>query len=150
MVKTKICLISCLVFLLAGCASLKEDARCLAGTSTKVLEDGRKDAVKIILGCAYSECYDKALDKLKKIDTYIYFEDKNKQMIAFYLHKAGQAKEVVTQTNFTITDTTPVGIFFSEIDPKNTRVEVSSPSTYAREFIAAEISVILEKTDEKK
>jgi hypothetical protein len=138
-----ICALS-FVILMMGCATIKEAAKCVKGVSTKVLEDGRKDAIKMTLGCQYSECYSKVLEKLKQIGTYIYAEDRKKQMIAVYLHKAAEPETATSETEFTITDTTPVGIFFKEIDAKNTQIEVSSPSTYAKEFISAKIFSALE------
>jgi len=141
---------------LGGCATIKETAKCVVGVSTKVLEDGRKDAIKKTFNCDHNNCYNKTLEKLKQIGTYIYAEDRKKQMIAVYLHKADETKTTVTKTGFTITDTTPVGIFFKEIDAKNTQIEVSSPSTYAKEFISTKIFSALEpepeegKSDEKK
>ena len=112
-----------------GCATIKEAAKCVKGVSTKVLEDGRKDAIKKTFNCDHSICYNKALEKLKQIGAYIYAEDKKQEMFAVYVSE---------------TDTTPVGIFFKEIDAKNTQIEVSSPSTYAKEFIATKISSALE------
>jgi hypothetical protein len=47
------------------------------------------------------------------------------------------------------TDTTPVGLFFKEIDKSNTQVEVSSPSTYAKELISEKVFKLL-KPPEKK
>ena len=129
---------------LSGCATIKETAKCVAGVSTKVLEDGRKDAIKMNLGCQYNECYSKVLEKLKQIGTYIYAEDRKKQMIAVYLHETAEPETATSETEFTITDTTPVGIFFKEIDAKNTQIEVSSPSTYAKEFISTKIFSALE------
>lgn len=141
---------------LSGCATIKETAKCVAGVSTKVLEDGRKDAIKKTFNCDHNTCYNKALEKLKQIGTYIYAEDRKKQMIAVYVHKATEPETATSENEFTITDTTPVGIFFKEIDAKNTQIEVSSPSTSAKEFISTKIFSALErepeegKSDEKK
>jgi hypothetical protein len=124
---------------LGGCVTIKEAAKCVAGVSTKVLEDGRKDAIKKTFNCDHTTCYNKTLEKLKQIGTYIYAEDRKKQMIAIYVHKATEPETATNETEFTITDTTPVGIFFKEIDAKNTQIEVSSPCTYAKEFISTKI-----------
>ncbi|MDD5730965.1 MAG: hypothetical protein PHN57_07565, partial [Candidatus Omnitrophica bacterium] len=42
-------------------------------------------------------------------------------------------------------DTTPVGLFFDEIEKNRTTVEVSSPSSYAKELISNKIFAGLEK-----
>lgn len=123
---------------------MKETAKCVAGVSTKALEDGRKDAIKKTFNFDQRTCYNKVLERLKAIDTYIYAEGKKEEMIAVYLHKANQTELIMTESGFTITDTTPVGIFFKEIDAKNTQIEVSSPSTYAKEFISTKIFSALE------
>jgi hypothetical protein len=110
---------------LSGCASLKEAAKGFVGVSTKVLEEGRKDAVTTSCSLDYFSCFTKTLDTLKSNGAYIYANDIKKHMIAFYVSSQ---------------DTTPVGVFFKEVDTNNTQVEVSSPSTYARKLFAEKIS----------
>jgi len=123
----------CLVLgILSGCASLKETARGFAGVSTKVLEEGRKDAIMETCNLDYAACFTKTLESLKKQGAYVYSGDSKKHMIAFY----------VSDQN-----TTPVGIFFKEIDSRNTQWEVSSPSTYAKELFAKDLSDILNPKD---
>ena len=108
-----------------GCAQVKEDVKGFLGISTKALEEGRKDALVQTFQCDYDSCYEKTRRILKeRLSVYIYKEDKKNKLIAMYL---------------SATDTTPVGIFFKEIDKENTQVEVSSPSTFAKEKIATEV-----------
>ncbi|MFH1457944.1 MAG: hypothetical protein ABIG31_02110 [Candidatus Omnitrophota bacterium] len=114
--------------ILPGCASLKELAKGAAGVSTKVLEEGRKDAIIETCNLDYAACFTKTLEALKKQGGYVYSGDSKKHMIAFYVSDQ---------------DTTPVGIFFKEIDSRNTQWEVSSPSTYAKELFAENLSDIL-------
>jgi hypothetical protein len=114
---------------LLGCATIKETAKGIAGVSTTVLEEGRKDAIIKTFNYDYNTCYNKVEGILKQIGAYIYAKDKKQEMLAVYVSE---------------TDTTPVGIFFKEIDAKNTQIEVSSPSTYAKEFISAKIFSALE------
>lgn len=124
--------------ILPGCASIKEAAKGLAGVSTKVLDDGRKDAIKKTFSYDYNTCYNKVKTVLKQTGSYIYAEDPKKNMIAIYVSG---------------TDTTAVGIFFKEIDATKTQIEVSSPSSYAKELIATRaFSVLGEpvKPEEKK
>lgn len=125
-------IIYCLLVNLLGCATLRETAKGIAGVSTKVLEDNRKYAITKIFNYDYFTCYTKTWDILKQIGAHIYAQNIKKHMIAIYVSKE---------------DTTPVGIFFKEIDVSHTQVEVSSPSTYAKELIAGKISnyLVLEK-----
>jgi hypothetical protein len=118
-----------LLFTLSGCASLKETARGFAGISTKVLEDNRPSAIAKTLNYDYFTCYAKTLDTLKKIGVYTYSKDIKKHIIAIYVSDE---------------DTTPVGIFFKEIDANNTQVEIASPSTYAKELISSKLFSELE------
>jgi hypothetical protein len=116
-----------------GCAALSETAKGVAGVSTKVLEEGRKNAITKTFNYDYLTCYTKILDILKQINAYIYAADINKHMIAIYVSEE---------------DTTPVGLFFKEIDFKHTQIEVSSPSTFAKEQISAKVFSELAKNVE--
>jgi len=131
----KLILLSTIYYLLStallGCATIKETAKGIAGVSTKVLEVGRKDAIIKTFNYDYDACYNKVVDILKHIGAYIYAKDRKKQMIAIYVSE---------------TDTTPVGLFFKVIDTNNTQIEISSPSTYAKEFIARDVFLALEKS----
>jgi len=120
----------CFVILISGCASIKEIARGFAGVSTKVLEENRKTAITKTFNYDYFTCYTKTLDILKCMQAYIYTQSIKKHIIAIYV--SGE-------------DTTPVGLFFKEIDATNTQVEVSSPSTYAKEFISGKVFSVLDK-----
>jgi len=121
--------------LLSGCATLTEGTKGFAGISTKVLEEGRKNAVSKIINCDYNACYHQAKEILKSIGAYIYSADPKKQLIAVYVSDE---------------DTTPVGLFFQEIDANNTLIEVSSPSSYAKELIAEKVSAAFKELKEPK
>lgn len=114
------CLLSAV---LSGCATLKEAGKGFAGVSTQVLEEKRKDVLKKSFALDYNGCYAKVKEILnqKGKESYIYAEDPKKKMIAIYLSS---------------TDTTPVGIFFTEEAGASTLIEISSPSIYAKEEIA--------------
>ncbi len=126
--KTKILILASLI-LVTGCASLKEGIKGLAGVSTKALEENRKTAIVKVFDMDYFNCYIRALDSLKKMGAYIYAQDIKKYMIAIYVSES---------------DTTPVGVFFKEVIRNATQVEVSSPSSYAKEVIAAKLFSALE------
>jgi hypothetical protein len=118
-----------------GCASLKEGAKGFVGTSTRALEESRKDATAKVFKKDYSTVVEKAKEALKEIGAYIYAEDSAKGMIAVYVSEG---------------DTTSVGLFFTAVDGNSTRVEVSSLSAYGKEFIAGQVFRFLEGKQLKK
>ena len=123
--------ISLSIVFLAGCSGTKEVLKGLAGVSTKVLEEGRKDALKKDFNYDLMTCYNDTKAILTRDGSYIYADElKSKRMIAIYI---------------SYEDTTPVGIFFSEISEGQTRVEISSPSIYGKETIAKRLFTALEK-----
>jgi hypothetical protein len=126
----------------AGCAGLKEAGKGFVGVSTKVLEEERGSSLKKSFALSHGGCYAKVKEILNQKDkeSYIYAQDTQQKMIALYL---------------SATDTTPVGIFFTALASGNTLIEVSSPSLYAKEEIAARVFAGLEelikpKDQEKK
>jgi len=109
------------VILMSGCVSFKEAWKGFNGVSTKILEEQRPNAIKKTFAYNYNTCYNKVRAILVKSDAYIYAKDPKSDLIAVYVSEE---------------DTTPVGVFFKEIGPESTQVEVSSPSTYAKEHMA--------------
>ncbi len=131
MLKSKLIILALsFVILTSGCAAVNEGIKGFLGTSTRALEKARKDAAVKTFHYDYFSCFTKTLEILKHQGAYIYAQDIKKHMIAIYVSEA---------------DTTPVGLFFKEIDKDNTQVEVSSLSIYAKEFIAAKVFSALEK-----
>jgi hypothetical protein len=110
----------CIFMAHAGCAGLTESARGIAGVSTKVLEDGRKNAVRRSYPVDYAKCREIVNGVLADSKVYVYARKDAQKMIAFYLSE---------------TDTTPVGIFFTAQGEASTEVAVSSPSRHAKELI---------------
>ena len=125
-----IALLGYCVIALLGCGTIKEAAKGFMGISTRSLEKARKDAIIKTFNYDYFTCYTKTLDILKSMQAYIYMQSIKKHMIAIYVSEK---------------DTTPVGLFFKEIDTANTQVEVSSLSTYAKEFISGKVFFVLDK-----
>ena len=109
---------------LCGCSTVTDIGRGFAGTSTRELERGRKEALTQTFSCDVSGCYDETRQILKNIKAYVYAGDKASEMIACYVSEE---------------DTTPVGIFFVPEASGKTRIEVSSPSTPAKESIARQV-----------
>lgn len=119
----------CCVITVSGCAGVKECAKGFAGISTRVLEEGRKEAIAMTFDYDYAALYARAKEILTRTHSYIYAQSQAKHMIAFFVSEW---------------DTTAVGIFFKEIEANKTEIQVSSPSTYAKELIAGRISSVLE------
>jgi len=152
--KENLCIIKCCLvvsaicasWLVSGCVSLKEAARGIAGTSTKILEESRPQAIVKQYELPYDDCYAKVKEVLKEKklpkekgaaeekEAYIYREDKAKGMLAIYVSED---------------DTTPVGIFLTSLSPSKTQVEVSSPSIYAKQLISEKIETALKKGKEQ-
>ena len=122
------------VLFIAGCSTVNEGLRGFLGISTKILEDGKKDAITASFDYDYPTCYamtEVFLKKMVKVE--IYDASPGKRMIAFYYAEV---------------NTTPVGAFFEEVDKTRTRVLISSPSANARSFMAKKIFSAL-GTDKK-
>ena len=118
-------IVSMLLFciFLSGCATPLEMFKMFLGNSTKELEGVRKDAAVKVFDYDYKTCYGKAEGVLKSMPNVSIYA-KNNQMIALY---------------YLSPDTTPVGLFFTEVDPTHTRVEISSLSTVAKDWVAKNI-----------
>jgi hypothetical protein len=119
-----------LISALLGCQTLKEGTKGFLGVSTRSLEEARSNAIVKTFSYDYNACYTMAKDILKHMKSYVYADEPKKHMVAFYISEQ---------------DTTPVALFFKEIDKANTQVEVSSLSTYAREFISEKVLSVLDK-----
>ena len=112
-----------MLVLLSGCTTPGDYWKKVVGVSTKGIEDARVDAVSKVFDYDYKTCYDKAealLKTMPKVSIYA----KAKGMIAVYVIDP---------------DTTPVGLFFKEIDAGHTQVEVSSGSTPTRDWVAKNV-----------
>jgi len=117
------------VIALAGCVCLKERIKEFLAISTGDIEDSRDRAIVRIVDYDYDSCYRKVEERLIEIGSYIYA--KRKDLIAVYISQK---------------DTTPAGIFFKEINGQKTQLEIASPATDTREYLADKIfSVFLEK-----
>lgn len=116
--------------LLSGCSGVKEVVKGFVGVSTKVLEDARQDSLKKDFKGDLATTHKKIRDILSYKGAYVYRDDLTRNLIALYVSG---------------TDTTPVGVFLTKIDKFNTQIEVSSPSTYGKEFIAGIIFGYLDK-----
>lgn len=115
-----------LIMILSGCSTVKEVGKGFMGVSTQVLEQKRSAALRQAFVLGYDDCFAKVKDILntKDKESYVYAGGSKEKMLAVYLSP---------------TDTTPVGIFFTEVAGGNTLIEISSPSTFAKEELAGRI-----------
>jgi len=119
--------------LCAGCGiTMKEAARGFLGTSTKILEDERPQAISRDFPCKQAECRKKVMELLAEMKTHIYRQEGD--LIAMYYSES---------------DTTPVGIFVTQGGEKAI-VEVTSPSTYVREHVSRSLFSGLDKMFKQK
>ncbi len=116
--------------LLAGCTTVKEWGKGFLGVSTRVLEENRQNDLKKSFALDYDACYAgvKSVLNEKGKESYIYAEDLQAKMIAVY---------------FSQTDVTAVGIFFTPQENGGTLMEISSPSTFAKEDLGKRIFAAL-------
>ena len=113
----------CLAITVSGCCTPMETLRFVAGNSTKSIEDSRSSALVKIYGYDYGTCYVKVEEILKNIPNVSIYR-KDESMIAVHYNSV---------------NITPVGVFFKEVDSSHTRVEISSPSRDAREYISKSV-----------
>lgn len=117
-----------MLFFLNGCATIKDAPKGFLGISTRALEESRGDAVSKTFEFDYDICYNKTLEALSQIDSRVYAKDPKKDLVAVYV---------------TEEDTTPIGFFFTKVEAGKTKVEIASPSFFAKERMARRIFAIL-------
>ena len=110
-----------------------ETAKTIWGSSTRALEEARKDALRKTYETNFTECFDAVLTIADDADYLVFIKDRNKR----HLVVMGIPGNV---------DTTEVGIFFAELEGLKTEVEITSLSTTAKEKVAA---VVFENLDKK-
>ncbi len=109
--------------LISGCTSIQETAKTIWGSSTKALEIAREQAIAQNYQCSYDQCYKEVL-KIAELEEFdIFIKDKMKKHIVLMGIKGS-------------VDTTEVGIFFTELNQEEVKIEVTSLSTNAKEKVA--------------
>ena len=119
------------IFVFSGCVSPREAWKGFAGTSTKILEEGRDKALTKEFAYDQPVCYEKVMAILEDMKAYVYDKNKNKSFIAIYVSAS---------------DTTPVGLFLTAVSADKTKIEVSSPSTFTRESFSSKLFEALDKS----
>lgn len=119
----KVLVVLSVLLVLSGCATPGEIWKTVIGVSTSEIEAARKDSLSNIFDEEKSACYARIEEILKKTEK-VSIYSKNADMIAIYYIKPND---------------TPVGIFFTAVNQGQTKVEVASPSSSSRDFIAKTI-----------
>ena len=153
--------------LVTGCASIKETAKVMWGSSTRALEEARADGISKTYHCQFDECFDAVLS-LARTESAIYltsgYEGEKIQPVSDEA-KAAQQEQAQAETPvidqesdlFEIfmsnrqkgylvvmgivgnVDTTEVGIFFSTYAPGVMKIEISSLSSKAKRKVAEDL-----------
>lgn len=108
---------------ICGCAHVKEFSKTIWGSSTRVLEEARENALIKTYDKGYWDCFKAALSVVKK-KKYVVFQ---KDEVRGYMVIMGIPGSV---------NTTEVGVFFVELNDHQTRIELSSLSTNAKRLLA--------------
>ena len=135
--KTKIIPLLIFVSVVSGCATIKETAKVFWGSSTKVLEEARINALSNVYQCTYEDCYREVL-QISQLEEYkVLIKDKTKGHIVFINIKGA-------------VDTTEVGVFFEKVKENETQVDISSLSSNAKTIVAGVVFPQLEQVYPKK
>ena len=102
-------------FFVFGCASLKETGKQIWGSSISHLECSRSQGKSQEIPLSFGESFQKTEKILKGMGATVYLKDKDEKYMAA-MNFQGHV------------DTTEVGIFFTKIEERLTRVEVASMS----------------------
>ena len=108
---------------LCGCAGLMDVPKTIWGSSTRVLEEARSNALVKTYDKGYWDCFRAVLDVVQK-RRYVVFQ---KDEVRGFMVIMGIPGSV---------NTTEVGVFFVELNDHQTRIELSSLSTNAKRLLA--------------
>ena len=143
------------VFFISGCAQIQETTKTIWGSSTRALEEARAEALAKSFSCSFDECYAAVLDLGRKDNakTLAYEgaikteqteseEEKEKAKASpepgffdIFIQNPIKRHVVVMGIHGNV-DTTEVGIFFTRLKPKVTKIEIASLSSTAKRKVA--------------
>ncbi len=155
--KNCVCVIFIFVLLcLGGCAFIQETGKTLWGSSTRALENARKEALVKEFFCPLETCYNMALELTKSRPTEeaeVLAENspedlslaEEQEIYVLFLENRREHFFVVMGVPGSV-NTTEVGVFFSVVREDRVRVEISSLSSYAKARVAHVVFSYLAKT----
>lgn len=112
-----------LILGLSGCAGLKDVPKSIWGSSTRVLEEARSNAISKTYDKGYWDCVRTAIDVLNE-KGYVIFKKDEVRGVFIIMGIPGSV------------NTTEVGMFFVELDDHQTRIELASLSTNAKRLLS--------------
>ncbi len=127
---------------ISGCAWVVDFPRSLWGSSIRVLSDQRKDAETKIFSCDRDVCFDAVLAMTRP--NFVLAEDeadeadKTDERFVLFMKDARKRYIVVMGVPGAV-DTTEVGIFFNVIKDGQTKIDISSLSSRAKQEAARRI-----------
>ena len=146
MKKSTIALMLFVLMVSPGCSHLIESGKTLIGTSTRVLENARVEALSTMFKCSYYDCFDVVLSiartassiqpvgidgEEQTVDIEKDVADKNTKPFEVFMKNRSNGYIVVMGTSGNV-NTTEVGIFFSKRGRQVIKVEISSLSSAAK------------------
>jgi len=125
-----------ILFLIFGHTDPVEVTKQIMGVSIKSLKEEQVERESKVFNYEYNFCYEKTLEVLKEMGVYVFRENKKKHFIvAMNFDKI--FKKCI--------DTTEVGIFFKEIENKQTKIDVTCGNLNLVKFASEEIFSRLKK-----
>ena len=122
--------------LLSGCVAIQNIPEYIAGTYVRQPEEGTGGRYIKIFNLPYSDSFDRAEQAVVEMGGSFRFKSRRKRTIlAWYFDKvfAGAI------------DTTKVGIYFKEIDPGKTRIDIACGNYELAKFVSDRVFARLEK-----
>ncbi len=122
---------------ITGCEHIKEIPKQIWGSSTQALEKARQDAVRRYYQCNISDCREMLYDIIQENEMTLFLEKEKENFM------------VLMNVYEDVTDTTEVGIFLTDIGATQTKVEITSLSSKAKDRAAQVIfGALAEKYEE--
>lgn len=109
-----------------GCATSIETSRKIMGTSIEALDEARAEGKSQTVELDYPACYQKVITILKKMKAHIFLHSQKR-------------KRIVAMNFRDLNNTTEVGIFFTQVTPNSTKVEISCLSHSVLENVSDKI-----------
>ena len=130
----KILIILCIFISISGCAWIIDLPRSVWGSSVRVLSDKRSDAETKIFSCDREVCFDAVLAMAK---SQLVKDEDDERFVLFM--KDARKRYIVVMGVPNAVDTTEVGIFFDVIRKGQTKIDVSSLSSRAKQEVSKRI-----------
>ena len=121
------------LIILTGCAQTSETAKVLWGSSTRALEKERNgNAATETFSCSFGECYEAVLKVAQEEEWAVFINDRAQRHM-FIMGIKGSV------------DTTEVGIFFDPQSQSDTKIDITSLSSSARQKVSERLFSQLRK-----